>query len=129
MKEQILLFHFEDSERLNALRKAMLPLHIACKIMEEDTWDTPIGAAVGLEVTAQEEPAPEEIAQEMLMLCGLSEERLQQALFALRKAGLVIPYKAMLTPYNKDWTAKQLYGELRQEHEEMKAMQQAKHQN
>lgn len=126
MKEQILLFHFDDSERLNAVRKAMLPLHVACKVIGEDAWDLQIGAIVGLEVTAQDAPAAEEITQEMLMLCGLSDNSMQQVLFALRKAGLVIPYKAMLTPYNKDWTAKQLFGELRQEHEEMKAMQQKK---
>ena len=43
VKEQILLFHFEDETRLNAVRKALLPLHIACKVVPREEWDTPLG--------------------------------------------------------------------------------------
>lgn len=47
VKEQILLFHFEVETRLNAVRKALLPLHIACKVIPREEWDTPLGALVG----------------------------------------------------------------------------------
>lgn len=126
MKEQILLFHFEDSARLTALKKAVLPLHIACKEVEESAWDLPIGSLVGLETAAQPADAADEIKGEMLVLCGLGDGQMQQVLVALRKAGLVIPYKAVLTPYNKDWTAKALFVELCREHEMMRAAQKAK---
>ena len=114
MKEQILLFHFEDKERLSAVRKAMLPLHIACKVVPEEEWDKPVGALVGLETVPQAEPEAAELTEEVLILCGLTDGGIQLAVMALRKAGLYIPYKASLTPTNKDWTVGQLFGELYQ---------------
>ena len=105
VKEQILLFHFEDEARLNAVRKALLPLHIACKVVPREDWDTPLGALVGLETAAG----------------------IQLAVAALRKAGLYIPYKASLTPTNKDWTVRQLFSEIYQEHQAMHSGQERVH--
>lgn len=127
MKEQILLFHFEDAERLSALRKALLPLHIACKVVDEADRNTPIGTLVGLEAAPQEGLESAELTEEVLVLCGLTDAGIQQVLMALRKAGLYIPYKASLTATNKDWTAPQLFFELYQEHQAMLAYQQSKH--
>lgn len=127
MKEQILLFRFDDKERLNAVRKAMLPLHIACKVVPEEEWDKPVGALVGLETVPQAEPEAAELTEEVLILCGLTDGGIQLAVMALRKAGLYIPYKASLTPTNKDWTVGQLFGELYQEHQYMQEMQKSKH--
>ena len=58
---------------------------------------------------------------------GLTDGGVQLVLMALRKAGLYIPYKAFLTPTNKDWTAGQLFGEMYQEHRYMQEMQKSKH--
>ena len=127
MKEQILLFHFDDENRLSALRKALLPLHIACKVVPEEDWDKPLGALVGLETAPQPELEAVELTEEVLVLCGLTDGGVQLVLMALRKAGLYIPYKAFLTPTNKDWTAGQLFGELYQEHRYMQEMQKSKH--
>ena len=126
MKEQILLFHFEDQDRLNAVRKALLPLHMACKVVPEEDWDKPIGTFVDLETESQPEPEAVELTEEVLMMCGLTDGGIQVVLMALRKAGLYIPFKACLTPTNKDWSAGQLFGELYQEYQYMQEMQKSK---
>lgn len=126
MKEQVLLFCFNDTERLNAVRKALLPLHIACKVVAPEDWTTPLGALVGLDVQEREEEIQEAaLTEEMLMMCGLTEGGIQTVVMMLRKAGLYIPYKAVLTPYNKDWTAGELFAELYQEHQMMMQQRQS----
>ena len=127
VKEQILLFHFENETRLNAVRKALLPLHIACKVVPREEWDTPLGALVGLETAAQPDLPAEELREEVLFLCGLTNAGIQLTVAALRKAGLYIPYKASLTPTNKDWTVRQLFSEIYQEHQAMHSRQERVH--
>lgn len=128
MKEQILLFCFNDTERLSAVRKALLPLRIACRMVAPEDWSTPIGALVGLSVQPREEEShPAELTEEMLIMCGLTEGGIQTVVAMLRKAGLYIPYKAVLTPYNKDWTASELFAELYQEHQMMMQQRQSAH--
>ena len=68
MKEQILLFHFENETRLNAVRKALLPLHIACKVVPREEWDTPLGALVGLETAAQPDLPAEEYTKKLYVV-------------------------------------------------------------
>ena len=126
MKEQILLFHFQEDARRSAVRKALLPLHIACKEIPQEQWEVPIGALAGLAAQPQPQLETRELSEEVLILCGLSDDALQQAVMALRKAGLYLPYKAVLTPTNKDWTVRQLFCELYREHEMMQQMAKAK---
>ena len=112
VKEQILLFHFEN---------------IACKVVPREEWDTPLGALVGLETAAQPDLPAEELREEVLFLCGLTSAGIQLTVAALRKAGLYIPYKASLTPTNKDWTVRQLFSEIYQEHQAMHSRQERVH--
>ncbi len=60
--------------------------------------------------------APEEPG---LVMAGFSRAMLDAALGALRKSGVSIPLKAMLTPHNQDWSMLELIGELRREHAAM----------
>lgn len=127
MREQVLLFRFEDPARRSAVRKALLPLHIGCKVIPAEEWDKPLGAFVGLETTPQAEMEAAELTEEVLVLCGLTGQGIQTVVTALRKAGLYIPYKASLTPINKDWNVGQLFCEIYQEHQMMQAQKQSKH--
>ena len=73
MKAQVLLFCFSDPARLSAVRKALLLLHIPCRVVPEEDWTAPLGALAGLETEA---PAAEDAAAltgEMLVMCGLTE--------------------------------------------------------
>lgn len=62
----------------------------------------------------------EELQGEMLVFSGISSQRLDAFLAAYRNTGAEsIGLKAMLTPHNIWWDARQLYQELLREHAEM----------
>ena len=46
---------------------------------------------------------------------------MNQALNAMRRTGLRIPYKAMLTAANRGWRPAELFAELQKEHTAMTA--------
>lgn len=52
----------------------------------------------------------------MLVLCNFSEARLDALLQGMRRSGIRIALKAMLTESNAGWTFLQLYEELLKEH-------------
>ena len=116
MREQILAFHFTDKERLRVLRKVAMMLRIRCKVIDDADTVKPVGTFVGLETTPVAEAPCAELTDEVMLLCGLSDSQLQYLLGMLRQVGLFVPYKAMLTPTNKDWSAGQLFYELHEEH-------------
>ena len=55
----------------------------------------------------------------MLVLCNFSEARLDALLQGMRRSGIRIALKAMLTESNAGWTFLQLYEELLEEHARM----------
>lgn len=55
----------------------------------------------------------------LLVLCGLRDKRLDKALFELRRADILIDYKAILTPSNQEWTVPELMKELQRERQAM----------
>lgn len=57
----------------------------------------------------------------MLVFCGFYGDRMNQALNAMRRTGLRIPYKAMLTAANRGWRPAELFAELQKEHAAMTA--------
>ena len=60
-----------------------------------------------------------ELSGEMLVMAGLSENQVDQVLKALRRAGLDIPYKAVLTAANQNWNVWELFQAIKKEHETM----------
>lgn len=59
---------------------------------------------------------PTSINEELLVLCGFTEERLEQLLGRLKKAGVPRSVmKAIVTESNAHWTVYELYGHLTEE--------------
>ena len=54
-------------------------------------------------------------------MSGLSETQLDQFLAKMRAADAVIDHKATVTETNKQWSFKELIGEIEEEHEVMQA--------
>lgn len=52
----------------------------------------------------------------LILICGLSEKRLDKVLFELRRAEVLTEFKAILTQTNKSWTLNRLFSELSREH-------------
>ena len=55
----------------------------------------------------------------MLLFAGFDRSSLDNALDAVRSAGVVIPLKAMYTPHNRLWSLSHLLNELQAEHNAM----------
>lgn len=126
MKETVLLYQMEK-ERVGAVRKALLPLGIRVKVVEEKEYGQPVGYLAGArEVLESPQPAeaPFVMEQEMMVMAWLSGGQVDQVLAALRRQGVGrINYKAVLTPHNLTWDGYTLYEELKKEHAMFEANQ------
>ena len=120
MKETILLFNPPKKDELLKIEMALFPLRIRLKRIQKEDYNQPLGYLAGLkdaepvqgEYTGKELPGP------MFVFCFLNDDRLNQALAALRRCGAgPFPYKAILTPTNSAWTAPDCFAELKKEHE------------
>lgn len=74
---------------------------------------------VKLETVTEEELGTLPEDAELLKLRGFGRDEVGAFLSALRRAGVRIDYKCVETERNACWTLRQLYEELRAEHEEM----------
>lgn len=130
MRETVLLYNFTDRERLMKVRQALMPLGFRLKAVEKKDYGKPIGMLVGvkgMEETGAEAPYEGPgFDDEMAVMAGLTSGQVDAFIKALRKTGVGrIDYKAILTPYNKDWDSVSLYREIKKEHEEMSKQQSA----
>lgn len=80
-------------------------------------------AEAGQEPAARQEPAGS-LEGELLVFAGFSGGTLDRVLAALRKKGLRIPYKAVMTAANQGWTVRQLHREIQAEHAAMTGLPQ-----
>ena len=121
MKEAILLVHFTDRARRNQLVKALLPLRLPLKEIPQEDYGKRIGYLAGVKELGAEETQSlgEELSGELLVMAGLSGQRMDQVLRSFRKSGIYIPYKAVLTPSNQNWNVWELFEEIKKEHEKM----------
>lgn len=123
MKETILLFHVPDKEKLLKIEMALFPLHVRLKHVKLEEYHQPLGVLAGIKdaVPAGGSFTGEELPDTMIVFAFFDDNRLNQALAALRKSGAgALPYKAVLTPTNQYWTAHECFAEIKQEHEAIK---------
>ncbi len=85
-------------------------------------YGVPIGALAGIPISRQSAlTAVEAFSEPMLVICHLLAPQLDLFLSGLRESGLPpIPLKAVLTPANVTWSARQLRDELAREHAAMR---------
>lgn len=121
MKEAILLIHFTDRARRKQLIKALLPLKLPLKEIPQEDYGKRIGYLAGMKELGSDEigSAGEELSGELLVMAGLSSQRMDQVVRNIRKSGIYIPYKAVLTPSNQSWNVWELFDEIKKEHEKM----------
>ena len=122
MKETILLFHVPDKEKLLKIEMALFPLHVRLKHVKEEEYHQPLGVLAGIKdaVPAEGNYAGTALPDTMIVFAFFDDNRLNQALAALKKSGAgPLPYKAVLTPTNQFWTAHECLAELKREHEAM----------
>ena len=114
-KNELVLAYQTPEPLLGMLKQVLRTNGFAMKAVTD--CSAPIGAAAGVlpAVAGRTEGLPP--AAPMLILCGLTEARLDLLLDSLRAAGLRFPFKAVLTETNQYWTPGELYAHLSAERE------------
>lgn len=81
-----------------------------------------IGFLLGLEGFSKQElppfAMPPAVLEEVLIISGMTGERMDSLLGMLRSTSLSVPLKAVVTPHNVGWTLGDLYRELSAERAE-----------
>ncbi|MBD5545899.1 MAG: DUF3783 domain-containing protein [Lachnospiraceae bacterium] len=122
--ERVLLFGFEDGQQFKAIQMVLYMLQISGRCVTKEEYGVP------LKMLAADEEIPNpgpgcmrDLGGQMIVFVGLGEEKLERLLALLRSNPSCgkIPYKAILTPINRDWNAYTLLAELKKEHAAMHA--------
>lgn len=144
--EKVLLYQIKGTEIAVKLQPVILQMGLRIKSVMPEEYGQPLGVLAGIKgfqaageeesqghtVTGAEsreqaqclkqagQAIPSAIPEPMLVMCGMGGSRVDEFLARMRRAGVPkIALKAMLTPTNVNWTSRELYEELRREHEAM----------
>ena len=132
MKEVVLYYAPENSAHVGLIKGVLVQMGIKIKNLTPGRWGKKIGFLAGME-GFEDDPEKERnaeavldlpltIKEELLILCGLSDEKLDEMLEKLKNAGVPgTVLKAIVTDTNARWTVYELYGHLLEERRQMEA--------
>ena len=123
MRPKVLLYRLgEETEKGAALRAILAELKLlTLTVGPEQTGET-AGRLAATNAAPAAAPPPEPAPEaEFMLLCGLTDRQLDRLLAAMRRAGVSVPYKAVLTEHNKSWPFASLIEAVAQEHAMMTA--------
>jgi len=132
MRPKALLYRLgEETETGRALRAVLRERKILTLTVEAGQLAETAGKLASSNAAAGADGAAEAGAYEgaaapeteFLLLCGLGDKQLDRLLADLRRAGVKVPYKAVLTEHNRDWPLGKLIAEVAREHELLKRSQ------
>ena len=127
MTPQILLYNITNEDQKKKIKALLLRLKIRARIVEKERYIEPIGRLAGMDIDQDKDSSDRntcetqegdmtDFSDEMLIFCFLSDGLLNQMLQGLRKAGVYIPLKAVLTPSNCMWNSYMIHREIAKEH-------------
>lgn len=126
MKETVLVYNFTERDRVEKLKRALLPMRVKVRNVKREEFLQPIGFLAGLkEIEANGGSyGGEGFSDEMLVMAGFTSAKVDELIAMLRKHGVGrVNYKAILTPTNQNWNSLQLFDEIKMEHEKMSSME------
>lgn len=128
MKSSVLCYNLKGTKKGKQIAMIFGFLGYKVRHVGKEEYHVPIGVLAGADKMEGERPVFEEegFSDEMLVMNAESEEMMDKALFLMRKEGLKVGLKAMLTPSNRAWTSIALHDEIQKEHEYMKEMERNK---
>lgn len=106
-------------ERMLRLSFAAMAQGVRVKAVPPEQEGQRLAALCGLEEPAAH-PLRDPAGEEMLVFAFLEDAQLDRLLNALREGMEPVRLKAVLTPFNKEWSCGRLYRQLREEAEAMK---------
>lgn len=111
MPEKILLFHAEQ-RTITKIQKLAENKRIRFICVDSEDYYKSLGDLAG--IPSEAVPGEEEILPDssVMVFCNVTEKHFNKLLFELRRSGISIDYKAVLTETNRYWTIGRLYPEL-----------------
>ena len=122
MRAKVLLYRLgEETEKGKRLRAILREMKLLTLTVAENQLGETVGKLVSTNAAPTEAPAPEHAPEvEFMLLCALGDKQLDRLLAAMRRAGVSVPYKAVLTEHNRSWPFGKLIEEVTREHEFLK---------
>lgn len=121
---KVLLFNLgADTVKGSKIRAILKEMGIEAVTVEKSQINQSVGYLAGYKDFAGDAEAftGSGYTAEFMLMSGLSETQLDRFLAKMRAADAVIDHKATVTETNKQWSFKELIGEIEEEHEVMQA--------
>lgn len=121
---KVLLFNLgEDTVKGGKIRAILQEMGIEAVTVEKSQINQSVGYLAGMKgfTGDAEEFTGDGYTTDFMLMSSLSETQMDQFLAKMRAADAVIDHKAVVTETNKQWSFKQLIGEIEEEHEVMQA--------
>ncbi len=123
---KVLLYNFTQAERRMKIKFCLHRLGIGCVDVAPEEQGQPLGLLLGLD-GFEPGTAPAPFTEEMLVMYALSREQFSGLLDALRRSGVPVTLKAVVTETNIAWSSERLHRELAAEHAAMAAQARSVH--
>ena len=122
MRAKVLLYRLGgETEKGKQLRAILREMKILTLTVDETQLGETVGKLAATNAAATAAHAPEDVpATEFMLLCALGDRQLDRLLASMRRGGVSVPHKAVLTEHNKAWTLCKLIEEVTREHEFLK---------
>ena len=119
-RETVLYYDPRGGEQTAVLKSILVQIGARIKNVAPEAVGQTVGCLLGRKgFDARENPEAPTLAEPMLVLDGFTDKRLEILLREMKKHGVSVPYKAIVTETNIGWIFHQLYEELAREHEAM----------
>ena len=119
-RETVLYYDPRGGEQTAVLKSILVQMVARIKNVAPQAVGQTVGCLLGRKgFDARENPEAPTLAEPMLVLDGFTDKRLEILLREMKKHGVSVPYKAIVTETNIGWIFHQLYEELAREHEAM----------
>lgn len=118
MKKIVLLYNF-STERLQGVKRALVPLKALAKEIPGDQFGMKLGYLIGAEgFEADVSSEAETFSEELLVMYGFDRNDIDMLIQALRKYGVGrVDLKAIVTPTNINWNGSELYSAVKADHD------------
>lgn len=121
--EKVLLYHFEDGEKLKKFVFMMaVRLKMKLKVVEYKDYNKSLDYLLNGSGEGEELPdySGEDMEEPMMVMQGLSGRRMDELLRTIKMNGIPpITLKAVVTEHNISWDSMKLYEELKSEREKL----------
>ena len=119
-RETVLYYDPRGGEQTAVLKSILVQMGARIKNVAPEAVGQTVGCLLGRKgFDARENPEAPTLAEPMLVLDGFTDKRLEILLREMKKHGVFVPYKAIVTDTNIGWIFHQLYEGLAREHEAM----------